>query len=513
AVPDDGSPDAQGARAVLVAARLPRRGAMTTVHLVSVESRYRDSTFDVAAAPVDGEVLVVSLYNWRFSCPQEEVYRVTTSTVQAWADSGLPSALSKVLGTEVIGGPEFVEAVRKRTSVTIDPDRLESFLRPARFRSGGFRGLLLGLDHTPGTLRLPDSGDTDLDRTRATGHIPLKHSLRGGEDILSFYRGPLAPGPTSTDAAAEVPLPVHTADRLLRYDPTIGMLDVSYATAWQLGRLLSLQNKTFSHSLFVWKQRERAESATAVATADGGRYAHLPFGADRPEDARLPKPVRDGLDLFRRLDRVPHRYLVPDEGMLPAESIRFFTVDPRWIACLLDGAMAVGRVDATTSRAEQLLHEEQVKAAPTTTTGVLLNSALVAGWPDLLLDARDRDGTLLPLLRADQPSPAVKLWLFEGQVDSVDIHQRPEAPHFGLDPVGAAEEGVFAKQLRDAAGRPSGSRVEQVKWRQDGGPGVVDLTALAENMRSLLGGEPLTSADFGLQMIEGVELVTFTADR
>ena len=41
---------------------------------------------------------------------------------------------------------------------------------------------------------------------------------------------------------------------------------------------------------------------------------------------------------------VPFNYLVPDERMLPAESIRFFQLDESWMDCLLDGAFSIGRV-------------------------------------------------------------------------------------------------------------------------------------------------------------------------
>ena len=41
---------------------------------------------------------------------------------------------------------------------------------------------------------------------------------------------------------------------------------------------------------------------------------------------------------------VPFHYLVPDERMLPPESIRFFYLDPGWIATLIQGATSVGRL-------------------------------------------------------------------------------------------------------------------------------------------------------------------------
>ena len=45
---------------------------------------------------------------------------------------------------------------------------------------------------------------------------------------------------------------------------------------------------------------------------------------------------------------VPFHYLVPDERMMPPESIRFFHVDPGWIATLIQGATSVGRAASAT---------------------------------------------------------------------------------------------------------------------------------------------------------------------
>ena len=40
------------------------------------------------------------------------------------------------------------------------------------------------------------------------------------------------------------------------------MLDVSYAAAWQLGRLLCLQDKVLAHDLYQWK---RGNELVAIA--------------------------------------------------------------------------------------------------------------------------------------------------------------------------------------------------------------------------------------------------------
>src|SRR5690606_8022517 len=54
------------------------------------------------------------------------------------------------------------------------------------------------------------------------------------------------------------------ADQLLAYDPEIGMMDISYASAWQLGKTLALADQAFAQKLYAWRQRNQLAARTAV---------------------------------------------------------------------------------------------------------------------------------------------------------------------------------------------------------------------------------------------------------
>jgi hypothetical protein len=117
-----------------------------------------------------------------------------------------------------------------------------------------FRQLLEGLTRKDGKdkdawLRvLPDHDAPDSEALAALklGYTALGHHLRQGGRTVSWYRGPLIPMPvpTSTYHAIHV-----SADDALQYDPGTGFFNVSYAAAWQLGRLLALQNLEVAMSL------------------------------------------------------------------------------------------------------------------------------------------------------------------------------------------------------------------------------------------------------------------------
>ena len=103
------------------------------------------------------------------------------------------------------------------------------------------------------------------------GYVPMKHTTRNNVVTSSWYRGPLAPFKFSADAGAALKLfqtvdgqtvpAVYDADALLRFDPTYGLFDLSYAAAWQLGRLLALQDSSFSQRLYQWK---RSQTSAAI---------------------------------------------------------------------------------------------------------------------------------------------------------------------------------------------------------------------------------------------------------
>lgn len=104
------------------------------------------------------------------------------------------------------------------------------------------------------------------------GYTPLNHLTRVPDveqidderiQTVSWYRGPLAPFASvpklsflsgSSDFPADQESLIFSADELLRFDPNVGLYDTSYAAAWQLGRLISLQDRSFSVALYRWKK-------------------------------------------------------------------------------------------------------------------------------------------------------------------------------------------------------------------------------------------------------------------
>jgi hypothetical protein len=93
-----------------------------------------------------------------------------------------------------------------------------------------------------------------------SGYAALAHDLRQGDETFSWYRGPLIPY-LSGLVVSKGTVPVfRTADDLLRYDPVSGLFDTSYAAAFQLGRLLALQNEAFLTSLRTYLHQVKGQA-------------------------------------------------------------------------------------------------------------------------------------------------------------------------------------------------------------------------------------------------------------
>ena len=451
----------QSESSTVVCSRLPQPNGKSYVHLVSMEGRYKDDgEFDFQGAGDEDLIRFVSLANWSFAC--------------------------------------------------VDPKQT-------------FTEILKNLNRTPSTPRLPVNDDSTAEKSLAMGYIPFPHSLREGSQTVSWYRSPLATGFHSDSHE----FPVKAADELLRYDSDLGLFDTSYAAAWQLGRMLTLQNSTVATNLYNWKrscsQRLKQLERVFMSLPLSPKHSNAPI--DLP--LYVLKWFRD-LSLLRG---IPFNYLVPDEKLLPAESIRFFCVDPLWIDCLQDGAFSIGRVtgadvmedSVTRSRERGITRDPDEKL-----TGIIMRSQVVSGWPGLLVDGYDTavadadsidetEGNLLPLLRMEKLAKDVLICIFKGEVKTVDIHQKPEAMHSGVDPFGL-DDTEITKDLRNAQGELIvGSKIP-VPWNHFD-TRVINLVEFANRMKTWFnshgGGnvDKFTSAQFGLQMIEGVQKVRFVKEE
>jgi hypothetical protein len=285
--------------------------------------------------------------------------------------------------------------------------------------------------------------------------------------------------------------------------------------------------------------------------------------ADALGDIDVPADIAAWLGRLLTLTGVPFQYLVPDEAMLPPESIRFFRLDDNWVQALLDGAFSLGRDltaqagDASTNLDHVLLGHvtAQAKAAAplrprtgvpapdagladTVWTGFLLRSRVVSDYPGLGVNVYPKGHTpddpvpmLSPVRRLDRLGQTgdTLFCLVHGDAYRVDVHEAPELLHYGIDrytppaETAAPTAKTAEKELRTFTRGADGTITLGPLAKVDVGtsfrprsPRVLNMTILADALAqaNATAGhadktEPIDSALLGLVMTEGVGMVSF----
>ncbi|MBC7568704.1 MAG: hypothetical protein H7319_03085 [Spirosoma sp.] len=205
--------------------------------------------------------------------------------------------------------------------------------------------------------------------------------------------------------------------------------------------------------------------------------------------------------------------LVPDERLLPPESLRFFSLDPDWMGCLVHGAFSIG-ANAGTNHWSGESEQHPVTAnltADKPVDGFLLKSEVVSGYPGMDIEVYEtaNSTTPLPILRR-QLAPDTILCLYEGAAQQVRFHLKPDVLHFGFDET----ETSLVKYLNGAdAMQSETSTVVEV----DAASRVVNIATLFDaaqtywhtNPRAESAFKEFGSGHFALALLEGVAQVNY----
>ena len=396
-----------------------------------------------------------------------------------------------------------------------------SFVSDAAGRDtfGGLMRQLRGNAAAFGVALPAPAPDAYVNEALARGYVPVDYQPQESTPTLAWYRGPLSPlaRPSLTQSFKR-------ADAALIFDESTGIMDVSYAAAWQLGRLLALASPAFAKGLrlFVEHRHNATELASQIARfLDQHRSA---FPSLTPDST--PQPAGDKVALADELVQwiarlvllypVPFHYLVPHPALLPPESLRFFHLDNNWVDALVDGALSIAvrslADQGVASRAElqsalsKIVYQHRLRlqgkrpesnpSEPYMTipkSGFLLRSRIVSGWPGVEVTAATSAGrSAFPeILRLDQIADGVLFCLARGSLKQVTCREPREGVTFGVDSAGALE----ARQSH---------KTFDVKTELTRGVGVADISALRDKLAGLEGVR-IGPAEFALQMIRRPE--------
>ncbi|KAM0547506.1 hypothetical protein ACHAPJ_010379 [Fusarium lateritium] len=174
-------------------------------------------------------------------------------------------------------------------------EKLEMFENLAHQRS--IRPLAIRL--SPTDPNKPDDPSAAWVRRRVTeGYTIVRHRDIAGESSMALYRGPLLPG---SSRKARIKPSVHGTD-LQIIDTSARILDISYNTAWELGRTLAGRDAKFSTAIAYLRRKlcmkavtksKASENNTDKAKDAENEQPQLMYKADAVVDSALSK--LDGL--------------------------------------------------------------------------------------------------------------------------------------------------------------------------------------------------------------------------
>ncbi len=271
--------DSDGFFAVIMANRVPQRGRRYRCCLVSIEER-TDIVPEKPPAPdegfhivdtlaISGDLVVGSAARYA-DLPGSRPFGGGEAIARTAAAAQAPGVGVVTRSASALSGLVVrpVKGVLTDRGVLLQSQSL-ILLAAWTFECEGtasFRALMQGLD--VGMIGTPHDGGPQI---TDTGHIRVDSLNRAGAPETDFYRGPLVPTPLTRDPNG----PYHSADQARRAAPDVGAEDVSYACAFEVGRLLAAADARLAQELMRWRRTAYTRSAKADAFKRLRDFAHI----------------------------------------------------------------------------------------------------------------------------------------------------------------------------------------------------------------------------------------------
>jgi hypothetical protein len=291
--------DDDGFVAIVLSNRLPQAGQRYGAYLISLEGQHGElptppNPVPLAARAVDEvtrarvyeeDDATLALYSYASTrraidfedTEQPRLADGGATTASPW-NQAPEAATAEPIAVAVNDVPFLEHAIdfpALHAATREAPPRLLRFPVLARWSfactgDGDFQTLAQRLDvgllgSAPAPANTPPKATTL--RSGDTGHTIVEYRTRRGQPSEAWYRGPFTPRQVVRRAAAR---PYHVADQALRVAED-GLVDISEAAAFELGRLLALSSGELAELLLRWRRdgilrrRLASESQTAAA--------------------------------------------------------------------------------------------------------------------------------------------------------------------------------------------------------------------------------------------------------
>lgn len=270
------------------------------------------------------------------------------------------------------------------------------------------------------------------------GEVPLLHHLKSGGKMVSWYHGPfvrsgynvvfkgLSINPEEgIDLGENIP---DYSEKLIFYSKDTNMLDLGYAAAWQLGRILVMNNVKVVQEIKKWKHQLRINE---LILSQNQEYSPVNLSVDNSV-RQLPELIRNFIKNIVKFVDFPYYYLFPDETVLPEGSIRYFKLDNAWILSMLFGIFSIGNDFKIRDFKRYVLHNSsfsEVFDYKKSYTGFVMHSEIISNWPQLQIETDNGSG----FQYVTDLTSMVRLYMINGSFSTISLFMKNENAHFAID--------------------------------------------------------------------------------
>jgi hypothetical protein len=533
--------------AVIMSRCLPKAGKNTTMYLISLENLFdedltgnnhsKGNLKSVAAGRS-----FIYLHKWSFHSVKDQLYSFGMGNLnRIKQDDRLKSLDFSTIKDEdqVYSTKELFNTAI--TEITADVSLIKLLHNYCKLPGTTFHEVMSNLKNGVSVLRNPNTKPQSIESSGSV-YLPLQIV----ENEMPFYdyalyRGALVAKPIKLNQAVfSKDSKLHiTMDKLrsitsnglpIFVDMTNGFIpqngeelalsinnqkDLSYATAYEIGKLTALNDNDFSKAFYEWKH----DVATAKQLNNmpaNLQASHLAAMHQYDANKALPDSVKKKFDNWKLLIGLPARYLIPSPEMFPQESLRYFVIDKNWVNAFICGAFSIGhtlQADFSKELTNLILKDTD------NYYGFILNSLAVQAWPDYELEVLAGATKFLvcndsssDLKRKQNLDSSTCIYIFDKKFDTLKFHLQSGKLHPGF----MYENNTYLKDtLPDIIDIHEGDAFQTSPYNDFTDclkNGVLQLSGNNSviNKFKLIFGQPLTVPQFNACMMEGTPEVVFT---
>lgn len=261
--------------------------------------------------------------------------------------------------------------------------------------------------------------------------VPLEHQLKAGGKIISWYQGPFTNWNYSfdlkkwSDDKEWKHLPDHQ-DYLNLFNEDTGMYDMTYAAAWQLGRLKIMNDNKVFQELKKWKYELELHNLVM----EQNKYSHLP-SLEVPQPS-VPDALSNYVAELIQFRNFPIYYLLPHMDLSTEESIKYFKIDNSWILSFLFGIFSAGPRLSIEDFQHYILADKAINAIfdnDKNYYGILLQSQTIKNWPHLVVEL-DKSHSFHYVTSLNN---TLRLYVTDQKFSNIGMYLKNENAHFGTE--------------------------------------------------------------------------------